>query len=237
MPGRSPARASGPSPISSPDGLTHDRLRTARRAGISGLVALLCIGLFAVLATAVQSGRTLDFDTGVMLAVGRSRPAWATALMRVASILGSGAAEVPLGLLLSCLLARRGRRADASGYAAAVLSGWVLYGLAKLAFARARPRVIPRLMHGAGWYSFPSGHSMLAPLVFGLGSWIWSRSWPVRARVALMSASAALTLLLAWSRVYLGMHWPSDALGGLLLGTGWAAAWAWRWELGRPRSR
>jgi undecaprenyl-diphosphatase len=190
-----------------------------------------------VLATAVQSGRTLELDTAVMLAVGRSRPGWVTALMRVASVLGSGAAEIPLGLLLTWLLARRERRDDAWAYAGATLSGWVLYGLAKLAFARARPRIIPRLMHGAGWYSFPSGHSMLAPLVFGLGAWIWSRSWPLRARVALLGASAALALLLAGSRVYLGMHWPTDALGGLLLGTGWAAAWAWRWELDRPRSR
>lgn len=189
--------------------------------------------MFAALATAVQSGRTLDLDTDLMLAVGRSRPGWATALMRVASVLGSGATEIPLGLLLSYLLARRGRSADAGAYASALLSGWLLYGLAKLAFARARPRVIPRLMHGAGWYSFPSGHSMLAPLVFGLGAWIWSASWPLRARVALVATAAALALLLAWSRVYLGMHWPTDALGGLLLGTGWAAAWVWRWEVRR----
>ena len=85
-------------------------------------------------------------------------------------------------------------------------------------------------MSGAGWYSFPSGHSTLAPLVFGLGVLIWSAPWPRRARVALLAAAALLCLLIGFSRVYLGMHWPTDAGGGLLLGTGWAALWVWWWE-------
>jgi undecaprenyl-diphosphatase len=111
-----------------------------------------------------------------------------------------------------------------------VLSGWALYALAKLAFHRGRPRVIPRLMHGAGWYSFPSGHATLAPLVFGLGVLIWAAPWPRRTRAALLAAAAALSVLIAYSRVYLGMHWPTDALGGLLLGTGWSALWRAWWD-------
>jgi undecaprenyl-diphosphatase len=190
----------------------------------------VCFVLFALLAVAVQLGWAQALDVRLMLEIGRSRPAWATPIMRAASVIGSGAVEIPLGLLLSFRLAMIRRRSEAAGYASAVLSGWALYGLAKYAFQRARPRVIPRLMRGAGWYSFPSGHSTLAPLVFGLGALIWAAPWPRQRRIALLMAAAAVSLLIAFSRVYLGLHWPSDAVGGLLLGTGWAGMWVWWWE-------
>lgn len=166
----------------------------------------------------------------LMLAVASERPSWATAIMQAASILGSGTVEIPLALGVSFRLAMIRRRSEAAGYAAATLSGWALYGVAKFAFHRPRPHVIPRLMGGAGWYSFPSGHSTLAPLVFGLGALIWSAPWPRRARAVLLVAAVLLSLLIGFSRVYLGMHWPTDVVGGLLLGTGWAALWVWWWE-------
>jgi undecaprenyl-diphosphatase len=165
-----------------------------------------------------------------MQALGERRPEWLTPFMRLASVLGSGAVEIPLGLLLSFRLARIRRSTESAGYASAVLSGWGLYALLKLMLQRERPRVIPRLMRGAGWYSFPSGHAALAPLVFGLGALIWSAPWPRRRRLGLLAGAAVLSVLVACSRVYLGMHWPTDAVGGLLLGTGWAGLWMWRWE-------
>lgn len=168
----------------------------------------------------------------LLLAIGEARPLWLTRLMQVASVVGSGAVEIPLGLLLSFRLARIRRRKESAGYASAVLSGWALYALLKLVFHRARPRTIPRLMSGAGWYAFPSGHATLAPLVFGLGALIWAAPWPRCTRSALLAAAAALSVFIAGSRVYLGMHWTTDALGGLLLGTGWAGMWVWWWERG-----
>jgi undecaprenyl-diphosphatase len=66
--------------------------------------------------------------------------------------------------------------------------------------------------------------------VFGLGVLIWAAPWPRRTRAALLAAAAALSVLIAYSRVYLGMHWPTDALGGLLLGTGWSALWVAWWD-------
>jgi undecaprenyl-diphosphatase len=191
----------------------------------------VCLVLFAALAVAVQMGWTQALDIRLMLALAPHRPTWATNVMRTASVLGSGGVEIPLSLLFSLRLAMTRRRSEAAGYASAALSGWALYGLLKYLFQRARPHVIPRLMRGGGgWYAFPSGHAMLAPLVFGLGALIWSAPWPSGRRVALLGAAALLSLLIAFSRVYLGMHWPSDVIGGLLVGTGWAALWVWWWE-------
>jgi undecaprenyl-diphosphatase len=165
----------------------------------------------------------------VLQAVVTLRTSGRTAVMQTISLVGKGEVEVPLALLLSLRLALIRRRAEARGYAAATLSGWALYGLTKWSFARPRPRIIPRLSD-SGWFSFPSGHAMLAPLVFGLGVLIWSAPWPRPARVALLLAAAIISLLIGGSRIYLGVHWPTDVIGGLLLGTGWAALWVWWWD-------
>jgi undecaprenyl-diphosphatase len=200
------------------------------RASLSGFVAAVSLALFVALAIAVETGWVQALDVRLMLAIGANRPPWATHVLQVVSVIGSGAVEIPLGLFLSFHLARIRRRGESVGYASAVLSGWAASALTKVLFQRARPHVIPRLMRGAGWYSFPSGHATLAPLVFGLGALIWASPWSLRVRSALLGAAAALSTVIAYSRVYLGMHWPSDAAGGLLLGTAWAAMWVWWWE-------
>lgn len=166
-----------------------------------------------------------------MLAVGTLRSDGLTAVMRSLSAIGAGEVEIPIALLLSLRLSLIRRRPEAAGYAAATLSGWAVYGVAKWIFQRPRPRVIPRIPGaGGGWYSFPSGHATMAPLVFGLGVLIWSAPWPRQTRLGLLLLAAVCSLLIGFSRVYLGVHWPTDVVGGLLLGTGWAAMWVWWWE-------
>jgi undecaprenyl-diphosphatase len=166
-----------------------------------------------------------------MLAVGTLRSDGLTAVMQSVSAIGAGEVEIPIALLLSLRLSLIRRRPEAAGYAAATLSGWAVYGVAKWIFQRPRPHVIPRIPGaGGGWYSFPSGHATMAPLVFGLGLLIWSAPWPRQTRVWLLLLAAVCSLLIGFSRVYLGVHWPTDVVGGLLLGTGWAAMWVWWWE-------
>jgi undecaprenyl-diphosphatase len=187
--------------------------------------------LFALITVAVQAGWTQTLDQGLMLGVEQLRSPGLTAVMQSLSAIGAGEVEIPIALLLSLRLSLIRRRPEAAGYAAATLSGWAAYGVAKWIFQRPRPRVIPRSAGaGGGWYSFPSGHATMAPLVFGLGLLIWSAPWPRATRVALLLLAAVCSLLIGFSRVYLGVHWPTDVLAGLLLGTGWAAMWVWWWE-------
>lgn len=165
-----------------------------------------------------------------MLSLGAERRAWLSPVMYVASLLGGGAVAVPAALLFVWLLRRRRRKSDARAYAIIALSGWALYGLAKLSIERARPHVIPYLYHGAGWYSYPSGHSTLAPIVFGLAAVLWSAPWKSKGRrQALIIAASALAFMIAFSRVYIGVHYPSDVAGGLLLGIAWSSFWFWWW--------
>jgi membrane-associated phospholipid phosphatase len=178
-----------------------------------------------------MAGRTEAWDQQLMLGLARERRPWLSWWMTLLGVAGSGAVEVPLVVLLLSLLVSRRRMADARGYAAAVLSGWALYAVAKLLVRRARPHFISYLMHGAGWYSYPSGHSMLAPLVFGLGAIVWAVPWQQRtARWSILGAAILLSAGIGISRAYVGVHYPTDAIGGLLLGTGWSAVWLFRWE-------
>jgi undecaprenyl-diphosphatase len=80
-------------------------------------------------------------------------------------------------------------------------------------------------MHDAGWYSYPSGHAALAPIVFGLAAVLWIGGIAPSRRVVRLGAVATLTGAIALSRVYLGLHYPSDVAGGLLLGIGWSFLW------------
>jgi undecaprenyl-diphosphatase len=150
--------------------------------------------------------------------------------MHLASIIGGGTVAIPSALLFVWLLWRRRRKDDARAYAIIALSGWALYGVAKFSIRRARPHVIPYLYHGAGWYSYPSGHSTLAPIVFGLAAVLWSAPWKSsRRRWALTAGATLIALTIAFSRVYIGVHYPSDVAGGLLLGISWSAFWFWWW--------
>lgn len=166
-----------------------------------------------------------------MLAVAGERRAWLTSLMKLLSITGSGWVEFPIALMLIFGLSLGERKDKACWYTATVLSGWLLYALAKLTVRRSRPHIISHLTHDAGWYSYPSGHSMLAPLIFGLGVIVWATPWrSLGAQVAALALAGLLALAIGVSRIYLGSHYPSDVIGGLLLGTAWSALSVMWWE-------
>ena len=157
----------------------------------------MCLVLFAALAVAVQMGWTQALDVRLMLALGPHRPTWSTHDHARRERPGLGQrSRFRSALLISLRLAMIRRRSEAAGYASAALSGWALYGLLKFLFHRARPHVIPRLMRGAGWYSFPSGHATLAPLVFGLGRAHLVRALAARDPAARCVAAAALLSVL-----------------------------------------
>jgi len=202
------------------------------------VLAIVCLVLFFGLTAAVQAGVAENWDRSLMLALAAAREPWLTWCMRLLSVAGSGLIEIPLALLLILGLAVRKRKVEAWWYTAAALSGWALYALAKLAVHRPRPHVIPRLMHGGGWYSYPSGHSMLAPIIFGLGIIVWAAPWASPAlRRAALAVAALLALGIGFSRVYVGVHYPSDVVGGLLLGTSWSALALLWWERLREATR
>ncbi len=108
---------------------------------------------------------------------------------------------------------------------AAVASGVILSSLLKEAFDRPRPPD-GSLVQSTLSASFPSGHSLSAAVVYLTLGAILARFVPLhRQRVYLIAVALFLTLLVGASRVYLGVHYPTDVLAGWTAGAAWALTW------------
>ena len=106
--------------------------------------------------------------------------------------------------------------------AIAIVGGQVLSHLMKFSFARPRPELVPHIVEVSS-ASFPSGHSMMSAVTYlTLAVMLARTERRIRIRVFYIVVAAILTMLVGLSRVYLGVHWPSDVLGGWSLGAAWA---------------
>lgn len=174
----------------------------------------------------VVLGATIGHDEAVLRWIEGIRRPWLTDVMLVATFLGDGLIEVPFALIACWALWRLGRGACAKRYFFAGISGELLYVIAKASFQRDRPTIIPR-MANAGWYSYPSGHAMMAPVLWGFGLLLLARSVTrPAARAVLLVLAAVIPPMIAVSRIYLGVHYPSDVVGALVLGNAWVLLWS-----------
>jgi len=186
-------------------------------------IAVLAMFLFAFLAHAVASGPADRFD----LAVRDTVHVWAspqlTFAMRGITLLGSVAFLVPLGALIVWRLITTGRSGAAALLVIAALGGEALDNGLKLFFARLRPEAFFGLPEPST-YSFPSGHSMASFCFYGaLAIIAMPDARSRRARWAIAAGAAGLIGLVGLSRIYLGVHYPTDVLGGYLAGAAWLA--------------
>lgn len=196
----------------------------SRRSLTPPVLALLTV--FAILSVLVVLQLTLPLDMAVLHWVEAHRAPLATEVMLLFTFLGNGLLEVPLALLAAWALWRLNRPLCARRYVLAALSAEVLYLVLKPTFQRERPQVIERLAD-AGWYSYPSGHAMLAPVIYGFGLILLAQSVADRhTRVLLVLVAVTIPPLIAISRVYLGVHYPSDIVGALFLGNAWVLLWS-----------
>src|SRR4029079_15919913 len=113
-------------------------------------------------------------------------------------------------------------------YSAALLlvataGGIGLNNILKAGFSRPRPRIF-EWGTTASSYSFPSGHAMSATVVYVTVAYLAARlQKPHSARLATLAAAAVVIATICFSRLYLGVHYPSDVAAGVILGLGWAS--------------
>lgn len=161
-------------------------------------------------------------------------PLWLRRAMLGITGIGGG---VQLTLLVAfaagLLLVRRAARTALLLVLATASGGW-LVALLKDRFARPRPALVDHLVQVQS-ASFPSGHAANSAVVFLTLAALLMRVETVRAeRIYTFGVAILLTVMVGISRVYLGVHWPSDVAAGWLLGAGWALLW---WVLAAALSR
>src|SRR5262245_34450140 len=206
------------------------RVSAVEKWTLTGIVAVAALILaFALLASEVIEGDTRAFDEWLLLlfrtagnpsvAVG---PTWLNEAMRDITALGSTSVLTIVVLSAAGFLIISGRRHSAVMVLAAVGSGVVVSNSLKVGFSRPRPDLVP---HDMAVYnaSFPSGHSMLSAVVYlTLGALLCRTQSSLAAKAYILSVAGLLATIVGISRVYLGVHWPTDVLAGWLLGGTWA---------------
>ena len=182
-----------------------------------------CLSLFVGTSIMVVFGAILPLDVSIMQWIGERRSYMLIEAMLVMSFVGDGTPLTIVGLGIAVLLWRlRGRRAGIAMLAGGLL-GQVVYMGMKAAFARPRPEIIERLS-SHGWHSYPSGHTTLTVIILSLGMILLADALPKLRHVFWLLAVLA-PLNVAFARVGLGSHYPSDVVGGLALGGAWVFWW------------
>lgn len=206
-----------------------------RNGDLSVLIAVLILTggvlTFVTIADSVVTGRSRSWDERLLrdlrdpadpaVPIG---PQWLRSTARAVTVLGGrNVLALVSAAVLGFLLIQRANHAVLL-VLAATLGGWLLSSTLKERFERPRPEVVPHLTAGpARGMSFPSGHSMMSAVVYlTLGAFLARLVGRQAFKFSLVGAALLVPFLVGLSRVYLGVHYPTDVLAGWCAGLSWA---------------
>jgi len=216
---RSPSRAGGAARAAVSSAWRTPR---QRRLGLALAAAVLSAIAFARIAEDYLTNDPLArWDVTFARWLSGERSTVGTDIFRVLTFIGSPAAALAISTIVCVLLYRRRQVVEAALLPAVLGGGELLNLVLKLSFHRPRPEVA--FVH-LDTYSFPSGHAMLSTAAYGAFAYLaWSHLHARHARLALIAGTTLLVALICFSRLYLGVHYLSDVLGGAAAGAFWLA--------------
>jgi undecaprenyl-diphosphatase len=198
--------------------------------GLLSLLFVIAGGVwaFAALASEVKEGETSGFDRRILLSMrhpGDLSPIGSPAIQEAArDITALGGVSV-LGLVAisaAGFLILDGKSHMAWFAVGSVTGGTLLSVLLKDVFQRPRPEIVPHVVYAAS-SSFPSGHSMMSAVTYlTLGALLARSQERKRLKAYFLLLAALLSFMVGVTRVYLGVHWPTDVLAGWMAGSVWA---------------
>ena len=176
-------------------------------------------------------------DTAVLNWMVDHRVDWVTTVFWVITTVGNTFAMFVLSTAAWAALLTSKRNVDAWMVAAAMLTGWGLMNALKFAFGRERPPLPERLVEIAS-HSFPSGHAMMSMVLATVAIAVMLRSPnPWLHRPVLLVLPVVASLLIGFSRIYLGAHWTTDVLAGWVFGALWGLGWIYAVRLISARNQ
>jgi undecaprenyl-diphosphatase len=195
----------------------------------SGVLILALVWIFIALAGAVSDGDTRHFDERILSAIRQDDnraalkgPRWLASGAQDVTALGSPTVLALTVLAVTGYLLLHGLYRNGLFVFAASAGGWVLNYALKAGFSRARPDVVPHLREVMS-SSFPSGHALTSAAVYlTLGALLMRIAKGRLARYYCIAIAMLVTFLVGCSRVLLGVHYPTDVIGGWLIGLSWA---------------
>jgi undecaprenyl-diphosphatase len=183
----------------------------AQRVLISGVIGTLVLGTLVL--------HKYNLDTKILLAIQKLHAPISDRIMLGITYLGEPAAllSICLGLGIGPLFYNR--RLQATTLAMAAISAFSLNYWLKMLFGRARPQLWNRLLD-VSLHSFPSGHAMMSMVIYGFLGYVLAKQFP-QWRGRIFTFTAILITAIGFSRLYLGVHWPTDVVAGYAVGLMW----------------
>jgi membrane-associated phospholipid phosphatase len=182
-------------------------------------VAAVAMWAFATIAHEVWEKETYAFDTSILLYLKSLHTPVRDRIMLALTFLGEPNVLLMLSVSLGIMLWVRKHRSEATTIAITGAGGLGLNMLLKQLFARARPQLWERQIN-VDFYSFPSGHAMISMIIYGLLGYFLAARFP-KQRWLIYSLIVILVAAIGLSRLYLGVHWPTDVIGGYIAGYIW----------------